>query len=558
MSELPTHLSVILLQLVGAVMLLLYATRMVRTGFERAAGSAFRSLLLRSSGSMVGSVCTGVIIALLLQSSTAVALLVSGFAGSGSLTLAGATGILLGADVGTAVVVQLLSFPLDGLIPALLAVGGFSFLKINSRGARQAGRVIMGIGLILVSLHMIGEATEPLREGSSLSALVSYLGDDTYLAFAGGLVIAFAFHSSVAAILLFAALAAQSVLTLDAALPMVLGANAGGAFVALWLTREQSRKTRRITLSNVMFRVLLAMIAVELVRRVDLAIYLPGASADRQLVNFHLFFNMALVLICLPLVKPALALSRWLLGRDPHEQDVANDTGCALDRNVLDKPDDALASVTRELLRLSQRVESMVAPLPELFLRSLPDEIDRIRALDVRVDKEHTDIKMYIAELTCGTLTAEQARRGIDLTGVAINLERVGDIVAKDLLLRVEEMHARRRQFSADGWQEISTVHAHVIANMQLALNVLISEDLESAKHLVEEKTRLGKLERETRNRHLRRLVEGTPESIATSDQHMEVVRALREINSLYTAVAYPILARYGVLLDSRIAASAL
>lgn len=540
-------------------MLLLYSTRMVRTGIERATGPSLRNSLLHSSRNPLMSVFTGILVAALLQSSTAVALLVSGFASTGAITLVGALTIVLGADLGTALVVQFLSFDLAWLIPSLLAIGGFFFLKLEARTARQIGRVILGIAFILLSLKMIGEATAPLRESSLAPSIVAYLADDLVTSFIGGAAIAFLFHSSVAAILLFATFCIQGVLPIEAGLPLVLGANAGGGLIALWLTRDGKREARRITLGNFIFRTLIAAIALVAIRSLELPVHLLGDTAARQLVNFHFAFNVALLLVCLPFVGIVLKLTGILVMADSKDEEEAQQLQLvsALDPAVLGKPEMALASVTRELLRMSQLVEVMAAPLLDLFTTAQPQQIERIRAMDKQVNDAHTSIMLYIAKLNRGALTEEDAQRGVELTSMAINMERVGDVIAKDLLSRIDEKHNGQQEFSVAGWREISVLHARVMTNMQLALNVLVSEDLESAKELVIEKTRMGKLERETRSRHLNRLMQGTPESIATSNLHLEVVRALKEISSLYTAVAYPILSRSGALLDTRIAKTA-
>jgi phosphate:Na+ symporter len=225
--------------------------------------------------------------------------------------------------------------------------------------------------------------------------------------------------------------------------------------------------------------------------------------------------------------------------------------------NALNNPERALASVTRELLRMSQLAETMMGYIPTLLEHYQPDVVQQIKVTEKQINSAHTAIKLYIADLNSGSLSVDEARRGIDLTSMAINIERVGDIIAKDLIERIEEKHEKRRVFSKAGFREISNLHARVMVNLQLSLNILLSEDLASAKQLVIEKTHIGALERETRARHLHRLMQGTPESIATSDLHLEVVRSLKEINSLYTAVAYPILSKCGALLDTRIAHAA-
>jgi len=249
-----------------------------------------------------------------------------------------------------------------------------------------------------------------------------------------------------------------------------------------------------------------------------------------------------------------LAITNMLLRVENPVNGGVSGSQSALDRNALDNPDRALPSVTREVLRMSQMAESMISEIPGLLERHQPVVMQQIRSTEKQINQAHTDVKLFIAELNSGRLSVDQAGRGIELTCMAINIERVGDIIAKDLLERIEEQHAKRREFSNAGFGEISGLHKRVMANIQLSLNVLLSEDLDSAKQLVIEKTQIGKLERETRSRHLHRLMQGTPQSIATSDMHLEVVRALKEINSLYLAVAYPILSKSGALLDTRIA----
>ncbi len=546
--------SAVILHLAGAVVLLLYSTRLVRTGLERASGPALRDLLLTTRRNTIMNVVAGVFVAIFLQSSTAVALLVSDFAASGLLGVAAALSILLGADLGTAIVVQILSFNLGWLIPALLVIGGLLFLRVRERTLKQTGRAIIGVAFILLSLKMIGEATIPLRENPQLPLIVGYLSQDVVSAFVLGGILAFAFHSSVAAVLLFAAFSAQGLLPIDAGLPLVLGANAGGGLVAVWLTRMSNIKARRITAGNFIFRGVGAVIVLVAIQYVDLPYQELGSTETRQLVNFHLLFNAALVVFCLPLVSLLAKVCERLI-RDPAVEDGDDlKPASALDRGVFQYPELALASVTRELLRMAGIVEVMVTPIMDFFVTSSPKKVNQIKQLDLEVNKAHTEIKLYIAELGQGELEPDDVRRCNELTAFAVNLERVGDIVAKDLLSLTVQMHKNGLKFSDEGREELTSLHERVMANTQLALNVLVSEDLDSAKQLIEEKDRMRKLERESHARHLARLGSGTPESIATSDIHLETMRALREINSRFAGFAYPILDKSGVLLDSRLA----
>lgn len=545
----------ILLHLAGAIALLLYSVRMVRTGVERASGPTLRRAIANPGRGRIASAAVGTVIAVLLQSSTATAVLASGFAAGGLISLTGGLALLLGADVGTALVVQFLSFDLKWLMPLLLASGGWLFLKSERRGAKQAGRILIGIGLILASLGMIGLATEPLKQSPFMPVFAAYLADDMITAFIAGAVVTFLFHSSVASILMVAAFTAQGLLPAAAGISLVLGANAGGGLLAVWLTRAGSRETRLLPLGNCLFRVLGAIAALAILGMIEPPLSEIGQGPARQVINVHLLFNACLLMTCLPLVGPTAWLAGKLIPPEPTApvDDERLKPSSALDRSVIDSPGLALASVTRELLRMSEVVEIMLRPVMEFFETGDRQQIERIRKLDDVVNDAHTEIKLYIAEVNRGKLSAEDAARGIELTGFAINMERAGDLIAKNLLVLVQEKQKKKLKFSAEGWAELTNLHDRVMANMQLALNVLVSEDIDSARQLIAEKDRMRALERESHDRHLVRLRAGREDSIETSDIHLETVRSLKEINSLFATIAVPILSRCGQLRDTRL-----
>ncbi|MEM9472076.1 MAG: Na/Pi cotransporter family protein, partial [Pseudomonadota bacterium] len=392
------------------------------------------------------------------------------------------------------------------------------------------------------------------RSSPYLQPVVQHLSTDLLTAFAGGAALAFVFHSSVAAVLMLAAFCAQGLLPLEAGLPLVLGANAGSGLIAVWLTRNMHAKARRIAIGNLVVRVLGGIAALVLLRHVNLPLEAIASTPARQLVSFHLLFNVGLLVVFLPLVIPLAALTRHLVTATDDLAPVATRLASALDRRVLGNPGLALASATRELLRMSEQIELMLSPVMELFVSTDPHAAARIKEIEKQVNEAQTDIKLYLAELNQGQLSPDQARRSMDLTGIAISLERVGDIITKDLLRLTGEMRKKKLTFSREGWTELTRLHARVLVNMQLSLNVLVSEDIESARQLVEEKEYVRTLEAESHDAHLARLGQGSPESIATSDIHLETVRALKEINSRFITFAYPILKKSGLLLDSRLA----
>ncbi|MBB6468415.1 phosphate:Na+ symporter [Aminobacter lissarensis] len=554
------HLMYILLQLAGAIMLLLWAVRMVRTGVERAHGVLLREALRGATKGRVRAAAAGTVLAVMLQSATAVAVLAAGFAATGVMSVSGGLAVMLGADVGSALVVQALSFDLSWLVPLLLFAGATMFLKVEARIVKQTGRTLLGIAFILISLRMVGEATAPMRHSALLPMAVDYLRSDPVTAFGAAALFTWLVHSSVASVLLFMSMAAQGVLPAEVALPMILGVNLGAGLVAVGLTRGQAIEARRIPLGNLIFRATAAVVILLGLQVATLPMSWFGETAARQVVNMHLGFNVTLLVACLPFTAVMEKLARLILPDAPAGEeafDLMSRRKSALDRTVIKMPSVALASATREVLRMAETVEIMLRPVMELFESGDKARVGQLRRLDEEVNRAHTDIKLYIAEVNRGTMSQDEARRGIELTDLAINLEHAGDIIAKNLLVLAEEKNDKRLSFSREGWSELTALHDRVLANMQIAMNVLVSGDLEAARQLVVEKERMRRLERDSHERHLKRLQSGTPQSIETSDIHLEAVRALKEFNSLLVSVAYPILTQSGDLLESRLAKTA-
>ena len=205
-------------------------------------------------------------------------------------------------------------------------------------------------------------------------------------------------------------------------------------------------------------------------------------------------------------------------------------------------------------LLMGAALEEMLQPVIGLLDQASPEGLAALTALDVEVNRRHADVKLFLAALNEGELSEDEARRSIDLTGVAINLEHAGDILAKTLAPLAQKKAQEGRRFSEPGWAEMQVLHARVLANLQLAMNVLISADPGAARALMREKEVMRGLERESHEAHLARLRAGNADSVATSHWHLETVRAFKEINSLLVAVAVPILEERGMVLRSRLA----
>ncbi len=531
---------------------------MVRTGVERAYGDVLRRKLRGTLRNPLLAVAAGGALAIAFQSATAVSLLVGSFAGSGIVTGSAGLVAVLGADLGSAFVVKLLSFDLSLLVPVAIFVGTTIFLATERRAWRQFGRILVGVGLLILSLRLIGEASEPLRESGILPVVVNYLAADPVTAFLIAAVATWLFHSSVAFILLVVALAARGLVPAELGIVMVLGANLGGGLIAAMLSRTMSPASRVVPLGNLAIRAIGALLALAGVVWFHPPLELLGATAPVQIVHAHIAFNVALVLAGIPFAGlVARTIERLLAYATPPVPVALEDKEAnALDPEALGTPSRALANVTRAVVGVCETIEVMLKNIMELYEEPDRERMAALAALDDRVDRRHAAIKLYLAKITTGQMSEDEARRTQELLGACVKLEQVGDIIVRNMLVHVRKKLDRGLNFTPEGWRELSNLHASVLANARLAFNVLISRDTETALQLVREKDRLRDLERATSESHFERLREGTPRSVETSSLHLDTIRDLKQINSLLASIAYPVLEERGMLGGTRLKAA--
>jgi len=550
--------SLVLVHLGGAIALLLWATHMVRTNVEGAYGDALRLKLRHTLKNPLMAVGAGGALAVAFQSATAVTLLVASFAGSGIVS--GTTGLMavLGADLGSAFVVKLLSYDLSLLIPVAIFAGAVIYLSTDRRAWRQFGSILVGIGLLILSLRLIGEASEPLRESRILPVVVNYLSGDPITAFLIAAVTTWLFHSSVAFVLLTAALAARGLMPAELGVVMVLGANLGGGLVAALLSRTMPLQSRAVPFGNLAIRGVGAVLALAAFILFRPPLDMLGAGAPLQVVHAHILFNAALVVLGLPFAGlVSRAVERVLASAAPKPRVALEDReASALDPDALGSPSRALANVSRAVVGVCDTIEVMLKSIMELYEEPDPARMEALAALDDRVDRKHAAIKLYLAKISTKGMSDDEARRTQELLEGCVKLEQVGDIIVRNMLVHVRKKLDRHLTFTPEGWRELSDLHAMVMANARLAFNVLISRDPETAFQLVQEKDRLRDLERQTSQRHFERLREGTSRSIETSSLHLDTIRDLKQINSLLASIAYPVLEEHGLLGHTRLRAA--
>ena len=362
-----------------------------------------------------------------MQSGNATALLATSFVARGLMALAPALAIMLGADIGTALMARVLTLDLSWLSPLLIFFGVIFFLGRKQTRLGQLGRVFIGLGLIILALQLIVAAAEPMTQTKGVKVLFSSLTGDIMLDALTGALFAMISYSSLAAVLLTATLAASKVISLKVALCLVVGANLGSGILAMLSATAQNAAGRRVALGSLLFKVAGCLLVLPLVG--PLADWMDHwqFSTAELVIAFHVLYNAARCLACLPLTNAMASFCTRVMPDRALPDDVARPRH--LDPAALDTPSLALANAVRETLRMGDTVEQMLNNLMQIIRGGDPLLGKDIRKLDDDVDALYTAIKLYLARMPREDLSERDSRRWAEIIELAINLEQAGDII---------------------------------------------------------------------------------------------------------------------------------
>lgn len=540
-----------LLNLAGAAALLLWGVRMVRTGVMRAYGAELRRTLGRATRNRLNAAGIGLLVAGLLQSSTATALLAVAFSAKGLLATTPGLAMMLGADLGSTFVVQVLSFDLSWLSPGLVLVGVVAFFAGPEPQGRHIGRAAIGLGLTLLALHLLIAASASLRQSPALSNLIAALEQAPFIAVFLAALVTWLAHSSVAFVLLIMSLAASEVISPELGLVLVLGANLGAGMVPVALTWRSDAAARRLPLGNLAFRFCGVTAGFFLITPFAEVIASIDADPARQIANFHTVFNLLLVIVFLPFVGFAASLLETVLPQDASGDGRGGPRH--LDETVIETPAIALSCATREVMRMADTVETMLEEIPPIFEERDSSRLINMEQMEEQVDALQESLKLYLTAVSRTELSDVESRRCMEILLFATNLEHIGDIVDNNLLELAKKKIKRGLAFSKPGWRDLSHLHASTLRQMQLAISVFVSGDAASARRLISAKEQFRNDELAAKERHLARLRKGQVDSIETSALHLDILRDLKRVVSHLTSVAYPILEATGELNQSRL-----
>ncbi len=532
--------NLVLFSLLGGTALLLYGVRLVGEGLQRAAGARLRHVLASLSGDRFRALAVGAGVTALLQSSSATTVMLVGFASAGLLSLRQTIGVILGADIGTTVTVQLLAFNLLALAP-LIVFFGWLLTALSKGTAGYVGRAILGFGFLFLGMKLIADGTVPLKSNQLFADLLTALVGVPIVVLLLSAALTAAVHSSAAVIGLALSLAQAGLIPLEGAIPIIFGANVGTAGTALVASVGTNSEARRVAVAHAAFK--LAGVAVFLPFSGLFVEVVRATASDvpRQIANAHTLFNVGLAVLFLPLVDVA---ARVITRAIPESR--RSEIGAIyLNQQVLDTPAVALGQALREVLRMGDVVVQSLRDTIRVFERNDDALMRELIKRDDQIDRLEEDIKQYLIKLSGRSLTEEQSDRETALLFIIVNLEEVGDVIDKDLLELAEKKIRGHHRFSEQGWAEVKDLHAKVVENLELAMSAVATQDRAIAETVIRHKTVVNTLERRLRQAHMERLRSGLRESIDTSSIHLDVLAGLKRANSLAAGIAYAVLGQH-------------
>ncbi|MCS5601128.1 Na/Pi cotransporter family protein [Paracoccus sp. (in: a-proteobacteria)] len=535
---------IVFFRLAGAVALLLFALRLVGKGMTDAFGVRLKMVLGLGTRTGPRAFFSGLVATLALQSSTATALMTASFVERDLVRGRMAQIALLGANVGTALTAWIVATGIEALSPLLLLIG-YVMRRQRLPAISGTGLALIGVGLMLLSLTLLNNATSPLRDSPTMGAFLTMLDGAWPVAVVIAAALAAVCASSLAAIMLILTLGLSPGLTVA----MVLGANLGGAIPPVLATLASRTAARRVTAGNLVVRALGCVAILPFAGPVGRALERLPLPQTGLAVEAHLLLNIALAAVIWPFSGLIWsAVSRLL----PDKPEGDADRTRWLTEAALETPALALAGASREALAIGDIVQRMLVQTHNAFSTSDTAPLAEVKALDDRVDRRQQEVKTYLSRLGQNA-TEQERRRSLNIIDYVVNLEHVGDIIDRNLAAELRKRSGLGLRFSDAGYKELESLFLLTLENLSTAQTVFMTGDRALARQLMEVKVDIRNMERQSAQRHLIRLREGHEQSRQTSSLHLDILRDLKRINAHLVAVAHPILDEEGLLIDSRL-----
>jgi len=516
--------------LLGGTALLVYSIDELAKSVQYLAGSRFRAWINNFAGNRFSGVLLGTVLAMLLSSSGAVTVMLVGLANSRLLTLEQVFSVMLGASIGTTVIVHLVAFNISKYGLLFIAAGVALDTFTNADKAARIAKGLLYLGLMFFSMSMVVSAGKELENNELFQFLISYFRDRPLFSLLVSAAITAVVHSSAATIAFVMSLMMAKNSDVYEAIPWILGANLGTTTTAYLASLKSGLLGKQAAIGNLISKIIGVAIFLPLAKYLGEASQSLGGDVSRQIANSHTLFNVFLALLFLPFVSWGVALVRKLV---PEKEGGGEFNFQYLDPKTLDAPELALAQAQREILRLSDTVEKMLEKCIDVFSTGSQREIEAIKGMDKVADFLNRGIKMYLTKLSQKDMSPEQVQKEFELVLRTNDLENIGDIVDKNILELVRKNIKKGYAFSKEGWGEIQQFHRKVVECLQLSTAYFSSRDRALFAKLSVLHEQIQDMTLDLSEQHVQRLHRGVKESLDTTSVHLDLLGNLQRIADL-------------------------
>ncbi|MBS4021079.1 MAG: Na/Pi cotransporter family protein [Dethiobacter sp.] len=491
-------------QVIGGLGLFLFGMQMMASGLQKAAGDKLRRILEVLTTKPAVATLTGIVVTVLVQSSSTTTVMVVGFANAGLMTLSQAVGTILGANIGTTITAQLVSFKISAVVFPAVGIGAFLNFFGKRRLHKYVGQAILGFGLLFLGMLTMSEGLSPLRGLPVFSQIMASFAHRPLLGVLFGAAFTALVQSSSASTGVIIALTRQDLITLPAAIALVLGTNIGTCITALLASIGASLSARRAAIAHITFNMMGVFVALLVFRPFTELVMDTGADVARQTANAHTIFNVASTLLVLPFFKYFVALVTHLV---PGQEQTIEVGPKYLDKRMLKTPAVAIGGTRQEILRMASLAREMVGEALQVFIRDDRKLMQQVLQKEELVDSLEKEITIYLANLAQHSLTIEQSQSVSGLMHAVNDLERIGDH-AQNIIHMAEIKMEEGLAFSEKALEELTDIYSKVDAMLEQAIKAFKNEDLSLARAVVEQDDVVDHLERTLRKSHINRINE--------------------------------------------------
>jgi len=543
------------LTIFGGVALLVFGVRYLRKGLDRLFGPQLGTWMQRLASTRPRSFLAGLGVSVLAPSSTTMSLLAVQTVRAGHLTPRQMLSIMLGANIGLTVMVVLIALGLQGFAPIIILFGVALYQFTKGNRTRGIGQVLLAIGFILLAIGIMSDAAGEARSnwdpaGNGVWSIINFgkLQEHVFMLAGFAAIMALALQSSTATIGLVIGLGtglagepdgAAAAMSLQVALPIVLGANVGLAITTLVVGWRQI-EPRRLALGNLLLKAGVAAVGLLVVALGGGLIPEPATATGFALTiaAVHTGYNVVVAMVGLPLVKPVTRLMERVVKTPPPRPGASFGP-----KYIADGPIGGAAlsmgQSLREITHISEIVRSMLQDVWTAMKTNNEQLAREVAVRDDRVDLLDAEVTRFLTRLAAQEAGDYNADEQMKQLRYSAELETIGDIIDKNICDLVLKKIRLRAEFAQEGADEVDDFYKKVSENFVIAETLFTTRDSTLAQQLLRHKERVDRYERDLRDRHFARLNAGLAEAHETSAIYLDLLTHLKRINSCVTHVAY-------------------